>query len=54
MFTRTLDTPNPRCGLTFFPAPDGKPVKRLRHQIHGAKQEKINPQEEGSQNKYVM
>ena len=27
--------------LTFFPAPGGQPVKRLRHQIHGAKQEKL-------------
>ena len=35
--------------LTFLPAPEGQPVKRLRHQIHGAKQEKINPKEEGSQ-----
>ena len=34
--------------LTFFPAPGGQPVKRLRRQIHGAKQEKINPKE-GSQ-----
>ena len=27
--------------LTFFPAPGGQPVKRFRHQIHGAKQEKL-------------
>ena len=39
--------------LTFLPAPEGHPVKRLRHQIHNAKQEQRNPQEEGSQNKYV-
>ena len=40
----------PRCALTFFfpPAPEGQPVKRFRRQIHGAKQEKINPKEEGS------
>ena len=25
----------------FFPAPEGQPVKRLKHQIHGAKQEKL-------------
>ena len=35
--------------LTFLPAPEGQPVKRFGHQIHGAKQEKINPKEEGSQ-----
>ena len=27
--------------LTFFPAPGGRPVKGLKHQIHGAKQEKL-------------
>ena len=27
--------------LTFFPAPGGQPVKWLRHQIHGAKQENL-------------
>ena len=53
IFTRTLDTPNPWCGLTFFfLAPEGQPVKRLKHQIHGAKQEKLYPEEEGSQYKY--
>ena len=35
--------------LTFLPALEGQPVKQLRRQIHGAKQEKINPKEEGSQ-----
>ena len=35
--------------LTFLPAPEGQPVKRLRRQIHDAKQEKLNPKEEGSQ-----
>ena len=35
--------------LTFLPVPEGQPVKQLRRQIHGAKQEKINPKEEGSQ-----
>ena len=35
--------------LIFLPAPEGQPVKLLRRQIHGAKQEKINPKEEGSQ-----
>ena len=35
--------------LTFFPAPEGQPVKRLKHQILGAKLEKSNPEEEGSQ-----
>ena len=38
--------------LRFFPAPEGQPVKRLKRPIHGAKQEKQNPQEEGSQYKY--
>ena len=47
-------TPYPRCGLTFFPAPEGQPVKWLKHQIHGAKQEKLNPQEEESQYKIQM
>ena len=27
--------------LTFLPAPGGQPVKRLWHQIDGAKQEKV-------------
>ena len=27
--------------LTFFPASGGQPVKRLKHQIHVAKQEKL-------------
>ena len=53
-FTRTLDTANPWCGQTFFPAPEGQPVKRLKHQIHGAKQEKLYPEEEGSQYKYKL
>ena len=35
--------------LTFLPATEGQPLKRLRHQIHNAKQEKIDPKEEGSQ-----
>ena len=38
--------------LTFLPAPEGQPVKRLRRQIHGAKQEKLNRKEEGSHSKY--
>ena len=38
--------------MTFFPAPEGQPVKRLKHQIHGAKQEKVNPKEEETQYKY--
>ena len=40
--------------LTFFPAPGRQPVKRSRHQIHGAKQEKLYPEEEGSQYKYKL
>ena len=36
------------------PAPEGQPVKRLKHQIHGAKQEKLYPEEEGSQYKYKL
>ena len=38
----------------FFPAPEGQPVKRLKHQIYGAKQEKLYPEEEGSQHKYKL
>ena len=34
--------------------PEGQPVKWLKHQIHGAKQEKLYPQEEGSQYKYKL
>ena len=40
MFTRTLHTKS-MVWLTFFPAPGGHPVKRLRHQIHTAKKDKL-------------
>ena len=51
-FTHTLDTPNSCCGLMFYPAPEGQPVKRLKYQIHAAKLEKLNLEEEGSQYTY--
>ena len=35
--------------MMFFPALEGQLVKGLEYQIHGAKQEKVNPEEEGSQ-----
>ena len=37
----------------FFPALGGQLVKGLEYQIHGAKQEKVNPEEEGSQFRYI-
>ena len=41
------------CGVAdVFPAPGGQRVKRLKHQIQGAKQEKLYLKEEGSQNTY--
>ena len=38
--------------LTFLPAPEEQQVKRLKHQIHGTKQDKLNLKEEGIQNIY--
>ena len=35
--------------MTFFPAPQGQPDKQVTHKIHGAKQDKLNTEEEGSQ-----
>ena len=52
--TRTLDAPPSKVRSDIFPAPEGQPVKRLKAQIHGAKQEKLYPEEEGSQYNYKL
>ena len=52
MLSRTLDAPNPWCALTFFPAPEGQAVKRLRTPPSKVlKEQRYRIRKEGSQNK---
>ena len=37
-----------------FPTPEGQPVKQLKHQIHGARQEKLQHPKQERESEYLQ